>query len=137
MKILIDTHVLIWYIEGDQQLSPSFCAYLDNPATETWVSYVSLWELTIKNSLNKLRLTLSLAELQAFLRANHFNLLQLDFSHLEVLSTLPFHHGDPFDRFIIAQALSEDLTCMSCDRHFQLYSDLKLLTWVDQYDEDN
>ncbi|GET40025.1 type II toxin-antitoxin system VapC family toxin [Microseira wollei] len=126
MKYLIDTHILIWFIEGDEKLSEAARSLIANPANEIYVSQASLWEMTIKISIGKLSLSISLSELELFLVSNQFQILETQFRHYEILQDLPFHHQDPFDRMIIAQAKAENYTIITHDDRFKLY-DVKLL----------
>jgi PIN domain nuclease of toxin-antitoxin system len=85
------------------------------------LSIVSLWEIAIKINLNKLTLGVAFEEFQDYLIINNFEILNLEFSHLKKISILSHHHKDPFDRLLIAQAISENLTIISADRHFDAY----------------
>lgn len=121
MKYLIDTHILIWFVEGGDRLSyevRSLIADLDN---DIYISQASLWEMTIKISIGKLSLSISISELERFLITHQFQILETKFSHYEILQKLPFHHQDPFDRLIIAQAKGEDYTIITHDNRFKVY----------------
>ena len=83
--------------------------------------YASLWEMTIKVSIGKLKLNFSIAEFPNFLIQNQFSILPFDFKNYEILSQLPFYHQDPFDRMLIAQAISENIPIISHDSKFDLY----------------
>ena len=122
MRYLIDTHVLIWHGENNPALKPPMLDILNNLENEILVSHASLWEMAIKVSLGKLKLGLPIARLEDVLLENGFTLMPFEFSHYQVLSSLPFHHSDPFDRMIIAQALSEKLDVITHDDKFGLYS---------------
>jgi PIN domain nuclease of toxin-antitoxin system len=126
MNYLIDTHILIWFIEGNEKLDKQTQALIANPANDIYLSQASLWEMTIKISIGKLSLSISFSELELFLSRNQFQILETKFRHYEILQHLPFHHQDPFDRMIIAQAQAEDYTLITNDDRFQLY-DVKLL----------
>lgn len=126
MNYLIDTHILIWFIEGNEKLDKQAQALITNPENDIYISQASLWEMTIKISIGKLSLSISLSELELFLRKNQFKVLETKFRHYEILQHLPFHHQDPFDRLIIAQAKAEDYTLITNDDRFKLY-DVKLL----------
>jgi len=126
MTYLIDTHALIWYIAGDRKLSKKAISFIDDPLTEIYISKATLWEMAIKISLGKLKLSIPFKELETYLENNNFIILDYNFSHLKELLTLPFHHSDPFDRLIIAQALVEELTIISQDKWFDSYP-VKLL----------
>lgn len=125
MNYLIDTHILIWFIEGNDQLSKKAKVLISDPVNNIYVSQASLWEMTIKISIGKLSLSISLSDLELFLRNNQFQILKTKFRHYEILQYLPFHHQDPFDRLIIAQAKAEDYILISNDVRFKLY-DVKL-----------
>ena len=96
MNYLIDTYILIWFIEGDNQLSKQAQALIANPGNDIYVSQASLWEMTIKMSIGKLSLSISLSELELFLGSNQFKILDIKFRHYEILQYLPFHHQDPY-----------------------------------------
>ena len=126
MKYLIDTHILIWFIEGSDRLSQKAQAIITNPANDIYISQASLWEMTIKISIGKLSLSISLSDLELFLSSNQFQILETNFHHYEILQHLPFHHQDPFDRMIISQAKAEDYILITNDARFKLY-DVKLV----------
>jgi PIN domain nuclease of toxin-antitoxin system len=122
MRILIDTHVFIWWTSDSQKLSPRVYNLLTNPNTEALLSIISIWEMQIKLSLGKLQLKVSLPELvDDEIKRNRIELLQLDISHIYALSSLPQHHRDPFDRLLIAQSMSEGLEIVSVDENFDAY----------------
>jgi PIN domain nuclease of toxin-antitoxin system len=121
MNYLIDTHILIWHADNSPRLSYKVAEILNNPINNIVVSYVSLWEIAIKQSIGKLSLGMTLSELELNLRNNLFTLLGTSVQHLERLQKLPFHHNDPFDRLLIAQAQEEDLTLISEDGNFKFY----------------
>jgi PIN domain nuclease of toxin-antitoxin system len=128
MQILIDTHILIWSLEGNKKLSKKTADLLNSPISQIWVSHVSLWEMSIKIALNKLSITYPVSDWQRILRENNYNLLDFDFKHYEVLQPLPQHHFDPFDRMLIAQAMAEDLTIITQDDKFRAYEpDVKII----------
>lgn len=122
MKVLIDTHVFIWWTSNSQMLSLPVLKLLSDPNTEVILSIVSIWEMQIKVSLGKLQLKTILPELiEDEVKRNHIKLLLLDLSHIYALSNLPNHHRDPFDRLLIAQAQIEDLVIVSIDDKFDGY----------------
>lgn len=120
MRYLLDTHVLIWHAEN-QNLSQNVLNIINNPENTILVSHASLWEMTIKVSIGKLKLNFSIAEFPKLLSQNQFSILPFDFKNYEILSQLPFHHQDPFDRMLIAQAMSENIPIISHDSKFDLY----------------
>ena len=121
MKYLIDTHILIWHGENNPALKPSLLDLLNDPSHEFLVSHASLWEMAIKTSLGKLKLGFPIAKLEDSLQENGFQLLPFGFAHYEVLSKLPFHHNDPFDRMIIAQAMVGGMEVVTHDDKFGHY----------------
>jgi len=121
MSYLIDTHILLWFIKGDERCNDKIKAAMQNAGNIIFVSKVSLWEIVIKKSLNKLSLNLTVTGLIEFLRNHDFNLIEIEDSHLTTLLHLPFHHRDPFDRMIISQAISNNLTVITNDGQFLNY----------------
>ncbi|RYY06729.1 MAG: type II toxin-antitoxin system VapC family toxin [Sphingobacteriaceae bacterium] len=122
MKILLDTHILVWFAEGIDKLPNLTKLVIENLDNQRYVSIISLWEIVIKASLKKSEFKHTLKEINLFLVSNDINLLSIDVKHLDILSTLPFYHKDPFDRLLIAQAIAENLTLISVDQHFQAYA---------------
>lgn len=122
MRILIDTHVFIWWTSDSQKLSLTVYNLLTNPKTQVILSVVSIWEMQIKLSLGKLELKTALPELvEDEVKQNRIELLPLDLSHIYALSNLPNYHRDPFDRLLIAQAKREELVIISIDEKFDGY----------------
>jgi PIN domain nuclease of toxin-antitoxin system len=122
MRVLIDTHVFIWWTSDAQKLSFPVLNLIGDPNTEVILSIVSIWEMQIKLSLGKLQLKTALPELvEDELKRNRIHLLSIDLSHIYALSNLPNHHRDPFDRLLIAQAQSEALIIISIDEKFDSY----------------
>ena len=122
MKYLLDTHTLLWFLQGDKKLSDKARQLIDNPRNSKFLSIVSLWEIAVKVSLEKLVLDKSFERL--FPEQLHFNriqILDITVDSLIKLTTLPFHHRDPFDRLIIAQALVEELPIIGADAAFDAY----------------
>jgi PIN domain nuclease of toxin-antitoxin system len=122
MSYLLDTHVLLWYINGDTRLSQSHQQLIEDPETDIALSYVSLWEITIKVSLNKLKLSGDIEELIALINDTGISLIDISTQDLIELKDLPFHHRDPFDRLLVAQAKSRDMTLLTEDGHIKSYS---------------
>lgn len=121
MKILVDTHVFIWWDADPTRLSPSALSALQDPANEIWVSVVSLWEIVIKEQLGKLTLRIPLEQLVADQQANGFQMLPILPAHALAISTLPLVHRDPFDRMLAAQTIVEQATLLSADPIFASY----------------
>ena len=122
MKYLLDTHTLLWFLQGDKKLSDKARQLIDSPRNSKFLSIVSLWEIAVKVSLEKLVLDKPFERL--FPEQLHFNriqILDITVDSLIKLTTLPFHHRDPFDRLIIAQALVEELPIIGADTAFDAY----------------
>ena len=122
MKLLLDTHALLWFIGNDPQLSVTARESIENPAQEKFVSAASLWEIAVKLSLGKLKLPRAFGEVfPQQLEINGFESLPISCAHLNQLVLLPFHHRDPFDRLLVAQALADDMTLITRDPEFVKY----------------
>lgn len=121
MNYLLDTHALIWFVEGDAKLPQRIRALISDPSNDIWVSHASIWEIAIKTALSKIQLSLSLSGLEQFLTTHNFSALPTRFPHFEELLRLPFHHDDPFDRLLIAQAIAEDFIAITHDARFKAY----------------
>lgn len=126
MRLLLDTHALLWFLAGDPSLSAPACRAIEEPANERRVSVASLWEIAIKISLGKLEVDGGFDAVVSALAENDFELLPVEVVHVRMLLSLPFHHRDPFDRVLIAQAFEEGLTIVTADGHFAAY-DVKRL----------
>ena len=126
MKYLIDTHILIWYALNDKALSSKVAAVIKDLDNQILISKASLWEMAIKINIGKLDLQgLPFSAIENLLAENNIGVLDIQFAHFNTLLSVPLHHGDPFDRLIISQALTDDLTVISDDAKFKLYA-LKL-----------
>jgi PIN domain nuclease of toxin-antitoxin system len=121
MRVLLDTHILIWYLEGNQTLSRPQRELIVRPETEVFVSIASLWEIAIKTSIGKLKLTRSLTDILQQLSAQSIEILSIAPGHVLQVASLPFHHRDPFDRMLIAQAKVEFLHIVTVDPEFSSY----------------
>ena len=108
MKLLLDTHTFLWYINNDSRLSPTALGLMNNPGNDLFLSIGSLWEIAIKVRTGKLQLK---APFETFIPKqiahNRIQTLAVSFPHLVDVSRLALHHRDPFDRLIIAQAMVE------------------------------
>jgi len=127
VKALLDAHALLWYLAGSDRLSRTALTFMRDTANLLLVRPATLWEIGIKDALGKLTLPEPFAQLfPARLDANGIVLLPILVPHLHRHRRLPAHHHDPFDRLLIAQALAEDLSIVSCDAEFPAY-DVKLV----------
>lgn len=118
MKLLIDSHVLLWWLEGGERLARSAVAAIADRANHVVVSVASLWELSIKQSLGKLVVEVDLRD---HAMEQGFAELPIDGRHAVAVRKLPLHHRDPFDRLLVAQARIEGLTTVTADRRFAAY----------------
>lgn len=122
MKLLLDTQALLWLISDMPEASETSKKLFLDEANDLYVSLASIWEIAIKLSIGKLTLH---QPLETFftnqLQENAINLLKIHFRHILKVSSLPFHHRDPFDRLIISQALIEKLPIISSDTAFDNY----------------
>ena len=122
MRVLLDTHAFLWWIEGTPELGRRAKAAVADPDNEILVSLASCWELAIEHSLGKLRVPGSLDRfIPEQLTLNGFALLGVELRHVLRVADLPFHHRDPFDRLLATQALEEQLAIVSADRVFRKY----------------
>lgn len=127
MRLLLDTHVFIWWADDPEKLSPAALAALEDEANELVLSVASVWEMQIKIQLGKLKLSLPLKELiKNQQETNNLTVSPVALPHVLALEALPFHHKDPFDRLLIAQSIEEGLTLVTADSQFSAYS-VKLL----------
>ena len=122
MKILLDTHIFLWYITGDKRLSDDKRATIQNPDNEAYLSVVSVWEAIIKHQIGKLPLPQSPETYLPVQRAKHQILsLSLDEPSVAHLVQLPSIHRDPFDRMLVCQANVLDMSLMTDDEIVQKY----------------
>ncbi|MDQ3373513.1 MAG: type II toxin-antitoxin system VapC family toxin [Acidobacteriota bacterium] len=123
MKLLLDTHTLLWFIAGNTNLSAFARSLIEDVSNEKFVSIASIWETAIKISIGKMSLSTPFDILFPHqLEINGFELLPVKVEHTSVVTTLPFHHRDPFDRLLIAQVIEEKMTLVSVDEIFDDYS---------------
>ena len=122
MRVLLDTHALVWALGEPERLSPRARATIADQATVVFVSLTSAWELAILQSLDRVRLKVTLATLfTEGLAALRIQLLPIRLPYVVGVSQLPQHHRDPFDRLLVATAKAERLTVISADRKFARY----------------
>ena len=119
MRLLLDTHALLWWLTDDPRLGPAARDLIADPASDVLVSAASLWEIQVKVRVGKLKADLH--DVLAAMEDQGFNLLPIAPAHLLALGPLPRHHGDPWDHLLIAQANAEKAIFMSEDAHAPLY----------------
>ena len=123
MKLLLDTHILVWWVAGDRRLPGSVRDRIRAPENDVWVSAASLWELAIKARLG--RIDIDIEEACAAMTADGFDELPVQFAHTLRLSDLPDHHKDPFDRLLIAQSIAEGQRLVTCDEAILRYTGME------------
>jgi PIN domain nuclease of toxin-antitoxin system len=123
VRLLLDTHAFLWFVLNDPQLSGTARSLIADPANDILVSPATYWEIAIKVRLGKLNLQASYDDfMQRGLFGNDFDILPIEPRHTSLLTTLPLHHRDPFDRLLVAQAVVEGISLVSADRALDQYS---------------
>lgn len=127
MNLLLDTHAFLWFMEGSERISQRARAEIESAEGLRALSVASAWEMAIKSSLGKLDLAKPLGELlPPLLTDSGIELLPIEIADVARVATLPFHHRDPFDRLLAAQALERGLTIVSIDEAFDAYGVARL-----------
>ena len=122
MRLLLDTHAFLWLDSTPEKLSKAALAICNDPNNTLVLSVVSIWEIQIKTQINRLDLNVPLQAMVEVHRVdNDLQLLAVELEHVYALQTLPMDHNDPFDRLLIAQANTEQLTLLSADEQFANY----------------
>jgi PIN domain nuclease of toxin-antitoxin system len=119
MNLLLDTHSLIWFLNGDLLLPETARKQILDRRNPVFVSIASIWEIAIKTAIGKLDLRLKLEAIESLLIADDIQLLGINYNDALLVSRLPFHHKDPFDRIIAAQALNGQFTLVTKDGMFK------------------
>jgi PIN domain nuclease of toxin-antitoxin system len=118
LKLLLDTHALLWTLLDQRRLSSETRAAIQSEESEVFVSVVSPWELAIKRSLGKFEIPV---DFEPALENQGFRLLAVQLRHTEGIRSMPHHHRDPFDRMLVAQAIVDGLTLVTSDRLLRRY----------------
>lgn len=127
MRLLIDSHALIWFVDQHQQLSPASHAAMSDPSNELLLSAGAIWEIAIKIGLGKLALTESyLPWMSQALSDLGITVLPITVEYADVQANLPKHHSDPFDRLMVAQAIVERVSIVSADARMDAYGVTRL-----------
>jgi PIN domain nuclease of toxin-antitoxin system len=122
VRLLLDTHAFLWFLAGDSRLRASARRRIEHEGHEKLLSIASVWEMAIKQSLGKLMLKDPLAEvIEGGTLDNGIALLGISKDHALRVAALPWHHRDPFDRLLAAQALGDDLSLLTGDAAFDAY----------------
>lgn len=122
MRLLLDTHILLWWLMGDRRLPKSLAKALASSENDVAVSAATLWEIVIKHMLG--RIDVDLDELLSSIASDGFSELPVQFRHTLKLQSLPRHHDDPFDRILIAQSVAEGRRLVTTDKSILLYAGL-------------
>lgn len=123
MRLLLDTSTLLWWLDGDSKLGAAARAAIADPENEVFVSAASAWKISVKRASGKLDAPFDIA---GALERNYFIELPIEIAHAITAGELPQHHKDPFDRMLVAQAQTEDLTLVAGDAEIAKY-DVELL----------
>ena len=127
MRVLIDTHTLLWFVLNDPQLSRAADALITDPTNDVFVSPATYWEIAIKVGKKKLDLFAPYDDfMNRGIQGNDFEILPIETRHTSLLTSMPMHHNDPFDRLLIAQALVEQMPIVSVDTAFDSYGVTRL-----------
>jgi PIN domain nuclease of toxin-antitoxin system len=121
MNVLLDTHTFIWYIEGNAKLTQKARDVIEVSGDKIYLSIISLWEIAIKTGKKQLTLQNEFDDLLDVLNSLDIEILTIAFADTQIYKNLPLHHGDPFDRMIISQAINNSLTIIGCDQSFNDY----------------
>jgi len=127
MNYILDTHTVIWFLNGDDKLSKKSKEIIENLENLKLVSIATIWEIAIKKSLGKFKFDKGFKQFLDLIEDNGFEIVPLTFDHALTVSTLDFIHRDPFDRLIISQALTDNLIIITKDEYIEKY-DVKT-TW--------
>lgn len=131
MKLLLDTHVFLWFLEGDTSLSAKARTLIESHENNVYVSVISLFEISIKLKLGKISLQQPLEAIFQYIITANIEILPISNLHLLHYQKIPLHsdHRDPFDRLIIATAVAENAELISVDSKFQYYPELITPIW--------
>jgi len=121
MNVLLDTHTFIWYIEGNPKLTENAKNVIELSDEKVYLSIISLWEIAIKTNKKQLTLQNQFDDLLDVLNSLEIEILSITFADTQIYKNLPLHHGDPFDRMLISQAMTNNLVIIGCDRAFDNY----------------
>ena len=122
MRILLDTHAMVWWATGDRRLSRKARLTIADPQTEVFISIASAWEIQIKATLTRLSLNESVDALyRSLIIDQDFRMIGIELGDIDQLSKLPLHHRHPFDRILVAQSLRGDFTLVTKDSVVSAY----------------
>ncbi len=127
MRLLLDTHIALWAIADDPRLSDLARSLIDDPDNAVMVSAATVWEISIKHALARGNMPISGEEALGYFRSAEFGLLDITPAHAAAVETLPPLHGDPFDRILVAQAMTEPLRLLTRDAQVAAYGGMVLI----------
>jgi PIN domain nuclease of toxin-antitoxin system len=120
MRVLLDTHAFLWFLDKDPRLPTEVADVIEDDANEKMLSIASIWEMAIKHNLGKLKLSRTLDRFLA-IELEGFEVLPITMAHALRVASLPLHHRDPFDRMLVAQSLVDSISIVSKDAMFDAY----------------
>ena len=123
MNLLLDTHIALWAITDSPRLNAQAREWIESPRATVWVSAATVWEIAIKHGLGRGDMPVSGQEALDYFRQSGYRLLAVQPEHAAAVETLPAHHTDPFDRILIAQALTEPMRLLTHDSTVARYLD--------------
>jgi PIN domain nuclease of toxin-antitoxin system len=123
MNLLLDTHIALWAIADSHRLSSAARELIEAQNATLWISAVSLWEIAIKHALARGDMRISAEQALVHFRASGYRMLAVEAEHAVAVEALPPHHQDPFDRLLVAQALTEPMRLLTHDATVARYSD--------------
>lgn len=122
MRVLLDTQIFLWFIMGDARLTAPARSAIESSANEKYLSAASAWEIAVKMGIGKLKLAEPFGVLiPREIAGNGFGYLPIELSHVALLTSLPLHHRDPFDRLLVAQSMAEKMALVSSDAVLDQY----------------
>jgi PIN domain nuclease of toxin-antitoxin system len=124
LNLLLDTHIALWAITDNPRLSQQARQLIEAPTTNVWVSAASVWEIAIKHSLGRGDMPVSSEDALHYFLDSGFQILPIEAEHTVAVESMPGHHQDPFDRILVAQAMTEPMRLMTHDATIALYSDI-------------
>lgn len=123
MRLLLDTHIALWAVTGDSRLSEQARSLIDEQDNRPFVSVVTIWEIAIKHVLRRYEMPVDPARALELFEMASYVLLRVEPSHAVAVGDLPRHHSDPFDRMLVAQAMTEPLKLLTRDKKLAAYGD--------------
>jgi PIN domain nuclease of toxin-antitoxin system len=123
LNLLLDTHVALWAITDSSKLPKKAREMIQSPKSSVWISAATVWEIAIKHSLGRGDMPVSSQDALRYFRDSGYRVLPIDPEHAAAIEDLPAHHADPFDRILVAQALTEPMRLITHDPMVARYSD--------------